>query len=95
MFIDPLNLEIGNIYQVSRDTPLMSSPNPVDPLKALMNARKLLPGSQIKLLKKESHNSKEWYEVGFTTTKDQESWDTGWVNPVALMGQDLQEIVCN
>ena len=87
-FIDPNELEIGATYQVSRETPLMPSPNPDDPLAALDDALKMYPGGYFTVISSQDVNGNLWYNV--VVSDGTQDW-TMWINAAALYGQDLKK----
>jgi hypothetical protein len=87
--LDPLNLEIGQSYIVSRKTPLMPAHSPADPAAALRQMKKIPLYGSFKVTQRISKNDRPWYEV---IAHDQQGTKigTGWVNSTALVGQKLE-----
>ena len=93
-FIDPLNLEIGKTYTVSKATPLMSEFDPVDPEYALTKMKQIPNGGKIKIISKKFKNGKPWYEV-LAFNQSSKIIGFGFVNSAALFGQNLEIIDTN
>jgi hypothetical protein len=87
--LNPDNLDIGKKYIVSKQTPLMPSYNPEDPIAALQKMRQIPKGSAFKVLKMAKQKSTPWYKV---VAFDQRHLQigTGWINSTALSGQKLK-----
>ena len=76
-------LQIGSTYRISRQTMLMpEGRNSVDPMTAIGRVRKISPGSTIRVIDID-RNGQPWYEVRVGS-------NSGWINGMALMGQDIQ-----
>lgn len=89
-FIDPNDLQIGKMYELSNKTPLMPELNPADPIAALGNMRELSAGSAIKIISTAQKNNTPWYNVSFINYSTG-NLDYGWINSIALYGQSLKE----
>jgi hypothetical protein len=87
--LNPDNLDIGKKYIVSKQTPLMPSYNPADPIAALQKMRQIPKGSAFKVLKMAKQKNTPWYKV---VAFDQRHLQigTGWINSTALYGQKLK-----
>jgi hypothetical protein len=87
--LDPMTLEVGAVYVVSKQTPLMPSPNPADPISALQQMKEIPKGGGFKVLEVYKDRNDPWYKV---TAFDQrtEQIGAGWVNSTALLGQQLR-----
>ncbi len=87
--LDPRALDIGATYVVSRNTPLMPSHSPADPLEALKEMKCIPEGGAFKVIEIYKKAANPWYKVT-TLGKDKESLGTGWINSTALVGQELE-----
>lgn len=90
--LTPYNLQPGKAYILSRETPLMPELNPIDPMQALKIIKPLHPGYTVHILSidyKDRNN--RWYRVE-ATSADKSATSCGWVNPLALYGQDLRVV---
>lgn len=87
--LDPLELEIGQAYVVSKQTPLMPSHSPADPIAALQQMKQIPKGGGFKVVEVYTEKHNPWYKV---TAFDQsaEQIGTGWINSTALLGQQLK-----
>lgn len=87
--LNPLALEVGQIYIVSKQTPLMPSHSPADPLAALQKMKQIPDGGSFKVLDAFDKKGNPWYKVSaFDQTKNQIG--AGWINSSALFGQELK-----
>jgi hypothetical protein len=87
--LDPLALDIGQAYIVSRQTPLMPSLNPADPLAAIQQMKQIPKGGVFQVLEMAKKKNTPWYRVvAFSQRKQQIG--TGWINSTALLGQELK-----
>ncbi len=86
--LDPLNLTIGQVYLVSRSTPLMPSPNSSDPIATLEKAQKIAAGGGFQVIDVQQQDGKPWYHVALLNTKTDEVV-SGWVSSTALIGRQL------
>jgi hypothetical protein len=89
-WVDPNELKVGSIYQVSEDTPLMSTTtSSVSSFAklgdALSKSHKILKKSQFTVLevKNNKNGYPDWYKV------DASGVMQGWIKVIALYGQDL------
>ena len=78
-FIDPTTLKVGSTYTLSKRTPIMPSYE-VSDLNDIAYANS---GDSITIVDKKSVRSIVWYQV-------ESQIKNGWVNSVALFGQDLK-----
>jgi len=87
--LNPLELEIGQAYVVSKQTPLMPSHSPADPIAAIQQMKQIPKGGGFKVLEVYKKKNNPWYRV---TAFDQsaEQIGTGWINSTALLGQELK-----
>jgi len=86
VYIDPDYLEIGSTYTLSKQTPKMPTPHP-ETVKEIYSAIKKTKYTQIGdkiiiLNRLEVGQSQTWYQVNSNVGK-------GWVNSLALIGQDF------
>lgn len=80
-FIDPNTLSVGSAYMLSRKTPVM--PNYV--LSDLADVSYAQPGEAIMIVEKNILENTIWYQV---QTENAE----GWINSIALFGQELKVV---
>ncbi len=87
--LNPLELEIGQAYTVSKQTPLMPSHNPADPIAAIQQMKQIPKGGGFRVLEIVRKKTNPWYKV---TAFDQRKIQigTGWINSTALLGQELK-----
>ena len=87
--LNPENLDIGEKYIISKQTPLMPYYNPVDPIAALQKMKQIPKGGAFKIIKKIKYKNTSWYKV---VALDQAHIQigTGWINSTALFGQQLK-----
>jgi len=87
--LNPLELEIGQAYVVSKKTPLMLSHSPADPIEAIQQMKQIPKGGGFKVLEMVKKKTNPWYKVtAFDQGKNQIG--TGWINGTALLGQELK-----
>jgi len=79
-----LNLQVGETYQITEETPLMSEYDPVDPIAALSKIKQLPAFTSVTVLEIRYKNSQPWYRVST-------SYGNGWINSIALLGQFTEE----
>lgn len=82
-------LELGKSYRISKETPLMPEFEPSNPIEALSRTKKLPSGSKITIISIETKNNTLWYQVRAYTPSGQ-SIGTGWINSIALIGQEIK-----
>ena len=88
--LTPYDLQPGKTYILSREAPLMPELNPIDPMQALKIIKPLHPGYTIHILSIDYNDrNNRWYRVE-ATSADKSATSCGWVNPLALYGQDLR-----
>lgn len=90
--LNPLELEIGQAYIVSKQTPLMPSHSPADPIAAIQQMKQIPKGGGFKVLEVYNAANNPWYKV---TAFDHsiEEIGIGWINSTALLGQKLQHFL--
>ena len=87
--LNPLELEVGQTYIVTKQTPLMPSHSPADPITALQKMKQIPGGGGFKVLDTFDKKGNPWYRVSaFDQRKKQVG--TGWINSTALLGQQLK-----
>lgn len=87
--LNPLELEIGQAYVVSKQTPLMSSHSPADPIAAIQQVKQIPKGGGFKVLEVYKEKNNPWYKVT-AFNQSTEAIGTGWINSTALLGQQLR-----
>lgn len=88
--IDPFNLQIGETYKLSKLTPLMHKLKPDNPLKSIKNIKYIKAEGIIQVMKL-GYNKSKWYKV-ITKTNDNGFIGVGWINSVALIGQNIMKV---
>ncbi len=88
---NPLQLEVGQSYIVTKKTPLMPSHSPADPIAALQMVKQIPNGGGFTVLGTFDKKGNRWYQV---SAFDQrlEPIGTGWINSGALLGQQLKAV---
>jgi len=88
--LDPRGLDIGQSYVISKQTPLMPSHSPADPMAAIQQIKYIPEGGGFKVLEvyyKDKYHP--WYKVtAFNQSIDEIG--KGWINSTALLGQKLK-----
>lgn len=87
---DKSDLQPGECYQLSKETPLMPSPNPLRPLAALKKARYIPEKYIINIRKIWMEHGGPWYYVNVRDPGGKYLLCSGWINSIALIGQDLK-----
>ncbi len=87
--LNPLELKVGQAYMVTKQTPLMPSHSPADPIAALQKMKQIPEGGGFKVHGTFNKNGNPWYRV---TAFDQgkKPIGTGWINSTALFRQQLK-----
>ncbi len=87
--MNPLELEIGQVYIVSEQTPLMPALHPTDPIAAIQQIKQIPQGGGFKVIEVSDDETNPWYKV---TAFDQKTKHIGigWINSTALFGQQLK-----
>ena len=88
-FADPISLKVGKTYTLSRNTPLMSSFEPVGSsvegvISQIQDSQEIQAGSALLIRERKEVEYQIWYNV-------QAGDNTGWVKSTALFGQDLNQ----
>ena len=89
-WIDPSELDVKGSYRINKDTYLMPSPDPDDPLEALKKVRIIRSGGSFAVLESFRGNTGHWYRV--QTIGSGTVTHVGWVKAVALAGQKLEKV---
>ena len=87
--LNPLELEIGQAYIVSKQTPLMPSHSPADPIAAIQQMKQIPKGGGFKVLEMVKKTINPWYKVAAFDQRKMKI-GTGWINSTALLGQELK-----
>lgn len=87
--LNPLELEIGQAYVVSKQAPLMPSHSPADPIVAIQKMKQIPQGGGFKVLEVYKEKTNPWYRV-IAFDQRTEKIGTGWINSAALLGQQLK-----
>jgi len=87
--LNPLQLEVGQAYIVSKQTPLMPSLSPADPMAAIQRMRQIPKGGVFKVLETAKKRNTPWYRV-VAFNEEKQRIGTGWINSTALLGQRLK-----
>ena len=80
------SLRVGQLFELSKETPLMPELEPTDPMAALQRMRRLPPRTTIKVLKVSTKHFNQWYFVE-ARSPSISSLSTGWINGTALRWQ--------
>jgi len=87
--LDPLSLEVGPIYILSKRTPLMPTHSPKDDFAALKQMRYIPKGTGFKVIRIFKKNGHPWYGV-VALNRRKQRLGKGWINSSALLGQKLE-----
>lgn len=87
--LDPLNLEIGQVYILSKETPLMPSHSPPDPFAALNQMKQIPKGGRFRIVETVKKDNRPWYKV-IAFNQKKRRIGTGWINSTALLDQELK-----
>lgn len=87
--LNPLELEVGQTYIVSKQTPLMPSHSPADPIAALQKMKQIPKWGVFKVLETVKKKGNPWYKV-VALDQRKKRIGTGWINSMALLGQELK-----
>jgi hypothetical protein len=84
-WVDPAKLARGSKYRISKDTPLMPAPDPVDVYAAIAAMQTVPEGSVITIVAMRRNPTNPWYSVTVNGL-------SGWINSGALIGQTLTRV---
>lgn len=87
--LNPLELEVGQTYIVSKQTPLVPSHSPADPIAALQKMKQIPKWGVFKVLETVKKKGNPWYKV-VALDQRKKRIGTGWINSMALLGQELK-----
>ena len=87
--LDPLKLEFGPIYIVSKETPLAPHHSPDDPMKAIQQMKQIPNGGKFKVVGKKEIRHILWYKV-IAYDQNKRRIGSGWINSIALLSQKLE-----
>jgi len=87
--LDPLNLEKGQAYVVSKQTPLMPEFEPPDPLGAIQRMKQIPKSGAFKVYEMRKKGASPWYRV-VAIDENKKKIGDGWINSTALLGQTLK-----
>lgn len=87
--LNPLELEVGRAYVVSKQIPLMPSHSPADPITAIQQMKQIPQGGGFKVIEVYKEKTNPWYKV-ITFDQGTAQLGTGWINSTALLGQKLK-----
>ena len=91
-FINALELEAGQSFIISKQTPLMPHHSPPDPLSAIQLMKQIPAGGGVTILEVYTGKTNPWYRVT-AFGQDREIIGAGWVISVVLLGpKNLKEI---
>ena len=90
VWADPRNLHVGKTYDLSKDTPLMPEFEPADPMQALGRMKQIRAGGTITVVGQRDKGGTPWYEVNARQANGAQL-GRGWINSLALLGQDIKE----
>lgn len=87
-YASPRDLRVGFTYGLSREIPLMPEFEPRDPLSAAANVKRIPLEGTITVREVRMRGGNPWYRVLANVPGGREIGE-GWVNSVALLGQDI------
>ena len=87
--LNPLELEVHQTYILSKQTPLMPSHSPVDPIAALKKMKQIPKGGVFRVLEIVKKKAIPWYKI-VALDKRGKGIGAGWINSTALLGQQLK-----
>lgn len=85
----PYELEIGQTYIISKETPLMPSPNSANPLEAIQQIKYIPEGTRFEIIDIYKDGDNPWYKVN-AYNQNVQKIGSGWINCIALIGQNLK-----
>ena len=87
--LHPLELKNGQAYIVSKQTPLIPSLNPADPMAAIQQMKQIPKGGVFEVIETVKKENSPWYKV-IAFNQRKQRIGTGWINSTALLGQELK-----
>ena len=91
--LNPLELENGQAYIVSEQTPLMPTHSPTGTFEKVMGAiqqmKQIPKGGIFEVIETIKKGNRPWYKV-IAFNQNKQRIGTGWINSVALVGQELK-----
>ncbi len=81
--VDALELKEGHKYKIKKKTPLMNS----NTYEGSMNPYYIKSGSIIEIITKKEVDGTIWYYTNIPSVEKK-----GWINSIALFGQEIQEV---
>jgi len=85
------SLRVGQVFRLTKETPLMPELEPADPLKAIGKIQRLTPRTTIKVLEVSMPRQTPWYFVEARSTS-RKLLGKGWINSIALVGQGQADL---
>ena len=92
--LKPRSLDRNQPYRISKETPLMSELDQVNPIPVLSVAKVLDAGSIITVTAVSEMGGSPWYKVDASDAAGSYV-GTGWINSTALLAQNLEPFVPN
>lgn len=86
------SLEVGKTYRLSKETPLMPTWNPQgsdETIRAIVEHKVIPVGGSINIIEAKRRDDTAWYDVR-AFDEANKPLGHGWVNSLALIGQDLE-----
>ncbi len=91
--LNPRKLENGQVYIVSEQTPLMPTHSPTGTFEEVMGAiqqmKQIPKGGIFEVIETIKKRNRPWYKV-IAFNQNKQRIGTGWINSVALVGQELK-----
>ena len=87
--LDPLDLEVGAIYVLPVDTPIMQYPDPADPMVAMRQMMFAQKELRFEIIGSRMVDGWKWYEV-LVFDEDPSDNFYGWVKSTELVGRDVR-----
>jgi len=87
--LNPLELEVGQSYIVTKQTSLMPAHSPIDIFAALLKVKYIPKGGGFKVLDTFDKKSNPWYRVNAFDQRKKQIGE-GWINSLALLGKTLR-----
>jgi hypothetical protein len=90
--LDPYNLNLDIPYRISKRTPISEELDQKDSIRAIQELKYLSSGSIIRIFRMEKKGNFQYYYVIATAGTNSKHQLKGWINSVALLGQDLKVV---